>query len=210
MGFYIVSKHKRFIMAPKKTMKSTPAPVAEETPVVDTVVSVDESVVESVVAVETVTETPVVEVEVVGEVDKYTAIVELLLKFSSEMKEAAALVKTLQKEHNKAQKASSKKTKRVSTSNPLKPRTPSGFAKPTKLSDDLCSFLGIPSGSQMARTEVTRVLNEYIKKNSLQDVTDKRTIVPDEKLQSILQLKEGDKLTYFNLQTYIKHHFQKD
>jgi upstream activation factor subunit UAF30 len=198
-------------MAPKKTMKSTSAPVEDSPVALDVVVEVP---VETVESVEPSTESPAVAVEetapVVAEVDKYTAIVELLLKFSSEMKEAATLVKTLQKEHNKAQKASTKKTKRVTVANPLKPRTPSGFAKPTKLSDDLCSFLGIPIGSQMARTEVTRVLNEYIRKNSLQDVVDKRTIIPDEKLQSILLLKEGQKLTYFNLQTYIKHHFIKE
>lgn len=186
-------------MAPKKTTtKAVVAPV--ETPVVEEPVVVETPVVD--VATE---ETPVVEV------DRFVVVLERLQRFATELKDTVTLVKTLQKEFQRVQKASTKKTKKVvSPTASSKPRTPSGFAKPTKLSDDLCSFLGVPSGSQMARTEVTRVINEYIKKNSLQDTTDKRTIVPDSKLLSILKLGEGDKLTYFNLQTYIKHHFHRD
>jgi chromatin remodeling complex protein RSC6 len=155
-------------------------------------------------------ETPVVSDETTVEVDRFVVVLEKLQRFATEIKDTIALVKTLQKDFHKAQKTSSKKTKKTSVTSVTKPRTPSGFAKPTKLSDDLCNFLGVAVGSQMARTEVTRVINDYIKKNSLQDVNDKRTIVPDTKLLSILKLSEGDKLTYFNLQTYIKHHFQKD
>jgi chromatin remodeling complex protein RSC6 len=188
-------------MAPKKTTKAVVAPV--ETPVVAEPVVADAS------------EAPVVDVvaeeTTVVEVDKFVIVLERLQRFATELKDTVTLVKTLQKEFQRVQKSTTKKTKKVaSLSASTKPRTPSGFAKPTKLSDDLCSFLGVPSGSQMARTEVTRVINEYIKKNSLQDVTDKRTIVPDSKLLSILKLGEGDKLTYFNLQTYIKHHFHKE
>ena len=190
-------------MAPRKSAPKKETPPAE-TPVVAEGVS--ETVVDVVEVVETA---PVVESEVV--VDKFVVVLELLQRWATDIKNATTLVKTLQKEHQKAQKASVKKPKKVaSSSTEGKSRTPSGFAKPTKLSDELCGFLGVPAGSQLARTEVTRVLNEYIKKNNLQDASDKRTIVPDEKLSSILKLEGGDKLTYFNLQTYIKHHFQKD
>lgn len=157
-------------------------------------------------ATETVATTPV---ETVPEVDRFVVVLERLQRFATELKDTVALVKTLQKEFQKVQKASAKKTKKASPAVSTKPRTPSGFAKPTKLSDELCAFLGVDAGSQLARTEVTRIINEYIKKNSLQDANDKRTIVPDTKLMSILKLGEGDKLTYFNLQTYIKHHFQR-
>lgn len=189
-------------MAPKRSTKSapvvaeTPAPVVEETtvPVVEETTSV-------VVEAESV---PVVEV------DKFVVVLDRLQRFAAEVKDTILLVKALQKEFQKVQKSSVKKTKKSSPLASNKPRTPSGFAKPTKLSDDLCGFLGVPSGSEMARTEVTRVINEYIKKNSLQDTADKRTIVPDTKLMSILKLGEGEKLTYFNLQTYIKHHFHRE
>ncbi len=190
-------------MAPKRSTKSSPAPVVAETPAPVTEVPTPEPVTVVETAVETET-TPVVEV------DKFVVVLERLQRFATELKDTIALVKTLQKEQQKMQKSSVKKTKKAAPVASNKPRTPSGFAKPTKLSDDLCAFLGVPSGSEMARTEVTRVINEYIKKNSLQDTKDKRTIVPDTKLMSILKLGEGDKLTYFNLQTYIKHHFHRE
>jgi hypothetical protein len=195
-------------MAPKRSTKSAPVVTETPTPVAETPVPVVET---TSVVVET---TPVVDVVVettqTVEVDKFVVVLERLQRFSTELKDTILLVKTLQKEFQKVQKSSVKKTKKSSPVASNKPRTPSGFAKPTKLSDDLCSFLGVPSGSEMARTEVTRVINEYIKKNSLQDTADKRTIVPDTKLMSILKLGEGDKLTYFNLQTYIKHHFHRE
>jgi chromatin remodeling complex protein RSC6 len=162
------------------------------------------------VATETVVATETTTTEVVAEVDRFVVVLERLQRFATELKDTVTLVKTLQKEFQKVQKASAKKTKKSSPAVSTKPRTPSGFAKPTKLSDELCGFLGVDAGSQLARTEVTRIINEYIKKNSLQDASDKRTIVPDTKLMSILKLGEGDKLTYFNLQTYIKHHFHRE
>lgn len=153
---------------------------------------------------------PVVSVEEpVVEVDRFTQVLEKLQGVLNESKELMVLVKVLQKEHAKLQKQSMKKVKKVPVDGAVK-RSPSGFAKPTNLSDELCDFLGIDRGSAMARTIVTKHINEYIKKNKLQDEADKRHIIPDAKLKTILSLKEGDKLTYFNLQTYIKQHFRKD
>jgi len=86
-------------------------------------------------------------------------------------------------------------------------RKPSGFVKPTPISDELAEFIGMPVGSLMSRTEVSRKINSYIKENGLQDQENDRKINPDEKLSNLLGLKEKDKLTYFNLQKYMKHHF---
>ncbi len=144
-----------------------------------------------------------------AEVDRFTLVLGKLQGVLNEAKELMALVKVLQKEHVKLQKQTVKKVKKVPVDGAVK-RSPSGFAKPTNLSDELCDFLGVAHGSAMARTIVTKHINEYIKKNQLQDEADKRHIVPDAKLKKILSLKEGDKLTYFNLQTYIKQHFRKD
>jgi chromatin remodeling complex protein RSC6 len=88
-------------------------------------------------------------------------------------------------------------------------RKPSGFAKPTAVSKELCDFLGKPVGCELARTDVTRLLNKYIKDNNLQDPVDRRTIRPDEKLQALLAIKGDTQLKYFNMQSYIKHHFIK-
>lgn len=143
------------------------------------------------------------------EVDRFTKVLEKLQGILNDAKELMVFVKVLQKEHVKLQKQTVKKIKKVPVDGAVK-RNPSGFAKPTNLSDELCDFLSVEHGSAMARTIVTKHINEYIKKNNLQDEADKRHIVPDVKLKKILSLKEGDKLTYFNLQTYIKQHFRKD
>ena len=88
-------------------------------------------------------------------------------------------------------------------------RAPSGFVKPTRISDELAKFLEKPAGTEMARTDVTKQLNLYIRSNSLQDKENGRKINPDSKLQALLKLKKGDELTYFNLQKFMKHHFVK-
>jgi len=105
------------------------------------------------------------------------------------------------KEIRIAQKASAKKRRKVGN------RAPSGFVKPTPISKELAEFLGKTDGSEMARTEVTREINAYIRNNSLQDKENGRRINPDTKLRSLLKLKKGEELTYFNLQRYMSPHF---
>jgi len=87
---------------------------------------------------------------------------------------------------------------------------PSGFTKPSKISNELAEFLGKPIGTEISRTDVSRLINGYICLNKLQDPQNGRKIIPDAKLRSILTLGENDELTYFNLSRYIKHHFIKE
>ena len=86
-------------------------------------------------------------------------------------------------------------------------RAPSGFCKPTKISKELCEFIGKNEGTEISRVEVSRSLNDYIRKNKLQDIHQGRKIVPDEKLKILLDIKHGEELTYFNLQRYLSKHF---
>jgi chromatin remodeling complex protein RSC6 len=88
-------------------------------------------------------------------------------------------------------------------------RQPSGFVKPTLISKDLAKFLGKENGVEMARTEVSKEINQYIRANSLQDKDNGRIILADAKLKKLLNLNDSDELTYFNLQRYMKHHFIK-
>lgn len=85
-------------------------------------------------------------------------------------------------------------------------RSPSGFTMPSALSKELCTFLKIDVAKQLARVEVTRLINAYIKENNLQDPSDKRKILPNAALAAILSPSDAP-LTYFNLQSRIKHHF---
>lgn len=90
-------------------------------------------------------------------------------------------------------------------------RTPSGFAKPSLISEELCKFLNKPSGTKMARTDVTKEVNSYIKQNSLQNPENKKKIVPDETLRKLLKIQKDDNsLTYFSMQKYLKVHFPKE
>ena len=88
-------------------------------------------------------------------------------------------------------------------------KQPSGFAKPTKISNELCNFLNKPDGTEMARTEVTQQLIKYIKEQNLQNNENKKIIQPDEKLTALLDINSKDtELTYFNLQSFMNKHFK--
>lgn len=82
----------------------------------------------------------------------------------------------------------------------------SKFCTPTKISNELADFLGKERGTEMARTDVSREINKYIKINNLQDSENKRIINPDEKLSTLFKLNNNDELTYFNLQRHISPH----
>jgi len=89
-------------------------------------------------------------------------------------------------------------------------RNPSGFANPTKISSELCAFMKIPNGSQVARTEVTKHIIQYIKDNNLQSKENAKLIAPNNKLKKLLNVKESDDpLSYFNIQRYMNKHFIK-
>ena len=94
-------------------------------------------------------------------------------------------------------------------------RAPSGFVKPTKISDDLATFLGKEPGTLMARTDVTKQITAYIRSNSLQDKANGRLILADDKLKKLLNYDEktitdpSQHLSYFNLQRYLSGHFEK-
>lgn len=96
----------------------------------------------------------------------------------------------------------SKKTEEAGASD--KPKKPNVFENPNPISNALCDFFGRAHGSQMSRAEVTSEIAGYIKRNSLQN---KHEIKPDAKLTALLGLKEGDKLTYFNIQKYLNTHY---
>ena len=122
-------------------------------------------------------------------------------------------VKRLQKRSKKeladAQKRSRGKRSKQAGGADKPKRAPSGFAKPSEISKTLCDFLGKPIGTEMARTEVTKYITQYIKTNNLQNPENKRHIIPDAKLGHLLNVQDNEVVTYFNLQKFMKHHFPK-
>jgi upstream activation factor subunit UAF30 len=128
---------------------------------------------------------------------------QLASQFSSLRTDFRSLEKKWTRELRVAQKTVERRRRKVGN------RAPSGFVKPTLISDELATFLGKTSGTEMARTEVTREINKYIRANALQDKTNGRKIIPDAALASLLKLGSKDELTYFNLQRYMSPHFAK-
>jgi upstream activation factor subunit UAF30 len=170
--------------ASKTPVEETPAPIVETAPPAESA---------------TDSEAPLAE----QSVEFLAKLQQLGVMISTLKTEYRTLEKKWTREVKTAQKVSSKRKRKAGN------RAPSGFVKPTKISDELAKFLEKPVGSEMARTEVTRDINKYIRTHNLQDKENGRKINPDTKLAALLKLKKTDELTYFNLQRYMSPHFAK-
>jgi upstream activation factor subunit UAF30 len=169
--------------------KAAPAPTPAPTPIVEAAPATEEAD------------------ATINVFDQFAGFMAKLQAVSAQMSalrtEFRGLERQVSKDLKAAAKISAKKKRKTGN------RAPSGFVKPTLISNELAGFLGKPEGSEMARTEVTREINSYIREHKLQDKDNGRKIIADKKLTSLLKLKKGDELTYFNLQKYMSPHFAK-
>ena len=212
---------------PKKTVSKTETEIVAPAPVVDVAAPVAATekksrkpkAVKTEAAVESAPVTTPIEAApstdaTPAPADAEASLVEQSNEFVAKLQQLGTLINSLKSEYKAlekkwsrevktAQKQSSKRKRKAGN------RAPSGFVKPTKISDELASFLGKDKGSEMARTDVTREINTYIRAHKLQDSTNGRKINPDKKLAALLKLKTTDELTYFNLQKYMSPHFAK-
>ena len=120
-----------------------------------------------------------------------------------ELKSIQQTLKLLVKEYDRQKKVIAKVQKKRDNAK----KSPSGFAKPCKISDELCKFVDIPLGSEKSRTDITRYINAYVKEKNLNNPENRREFFPDDKLRAILNVKQDEKVTYFILQRLIAHHF---
>lgn len=88
-------------------------------------------------------------------------------------------------------------------------RANNAFLKLRPISDELASFMGLPAKSQASQTQVTKHVSQYVKTHGCFDPSFKRRIVPDAKLSKLLRVKDGQEVTYLNLQSFLKVHFIK-
>jgi chromatin remodeling complex protein RSC6 len=87
----------------------------------------------------------------------------------------------------------------------------SGFLKPVNISPEMAKFTGFDASVKYSRVDVTKFLCDYIKTHGLQNPTDRRQINLDPKLSKLLKYDSGKApLTYFQLQSHLKHHFIND
>ena len=162
---------------------------------------------------------PAVETADVEPSDPAAFINQRLAEFSAKLQQLTSNLatiktdfKTLGKDVSRVMKAAVKASSKKRKSNTE--RKPSGFTKPTRISDEMANFLGVAHGTEMARTAVSKEIHNYVEKHNLKLKDNGRYFKADAKLAKLLNYhyKGDDKkqmLGYFNLQKYMKHHFQK-
>ena len=223
----VVSETTEVAKTPKVSKKTAPAAAASATPVVATTPAAAATPAPKKKAAKTVS--PVTATPVVAAADALASAESALVAattapvasateytdFMSKLQQVSTLLSSLRCDFRSLEKKSSRDLKLANKANARRARkqkgnrSPSGFVKPTLISSELATFLGKEAGTQMARTEVTREINTYIRAHSLQDKENGRKINADEKLSSLLKLVAGEELTYFNLQRYMSPHFIK-
>ena len=183
------------------TTVETPVKTGKK-PVVTKVPVIKAADVVKAVPVEDVVKSEVVQ-PVTPQENALQSIIEKVNTFVVMGKELQGQLKVLSKDWEKQQKIIDKvQKKRQNAKN-----SPSGFAKPNKLSDEVCDFIGEPHGTEKSRTDITRFINAYIKEHSLNKPENKRFILPDDKLRKILNVDAKEEINYFILQKLISHHF---
>ena len=187
--------------APKKQAAAAKLPlvVAATTPVVPVIPPVP---LLSVPGVKTEGDVVGVEASQVKD-NAVSVIIEKVNTLFTNFKEVQNLLKVLSKDYEKQQKIIEKAQKKRQNAK----NSPSGFAKPNKISDELCDFIGVPHGTEKSRTDITRFINSYVKEHNLNKPENKRFILPDEKLKKILNVGDKEDINYFILQKLISHHF---
>jgi chromatin remodeling complex protein RSC6 len=88
-------------------------------------------------------------------------------------------------------------------------RANNAFLKLRPITDELSTFMGLPAKSQRSQTDVTKFVSTYVKTHNCFDPNFKRRIIPDAKLAKLLRVKDGQEVTYLNLQSFLKVHFIK-
>ena len=200
-----VTKNKKGSRSSKKTkqpavVEEPSAVEVEETPAV---VEVEET---PAVVVEENEKEEIVETDINLLGKNLLNLTSTLTELLKQVKSVQNDMKVIQKQYNKVSKEHEKMLKKKRNS---KNNKPSGFAIPSSLSDEMLDFLGLEKGIKVPRNEVLKLINKYIVENELRQEEDKRNILPDKKLKKLLNVKKNDKVTYFNLQSYLKPHFIK-
>jgi chromatin remodeling complex protein RSC6 len=136
--------------------------------------------------------------------EQFNNIINTLNTFKIQTTNLQQTIKQLEKSVKKQQKD----LKKTAVKNKNKGnRQPSGFAKPCKVTKELCEFMNKSEGTEIARTEVTKTLIQYVKDNNLVNISNKKIIFPDNKLKALLGIEDGQELTYFSIQKYMNKHF---
>ena len=189
---------------PRKTKTAAPVVLPSEVPVTPAVAP----------SAPVVAPAPVTDAAPAAAVVDIVTLSSKLVDFSSKIQQVAALLTSMKSDYKTLEKTVARELKQATKTGGKKRRSsgnkqPSGFVKPTKISDELIKFLGKEPNTEMSRVEVSKEINEYINAHKLKDEKCGRQINPDDKLSKLLKIQENEILTFFNLQRYLKIHFIK-
>jgi len=124
----------------------------------------------------------------------------------SEIKEMFSVLEKKAKKLSHAVEMAIKKEKKPEK----KERKPCGFAVSSKVTPEMCEFMGRKEGDLISRIEITQYLNKYIKEKDLENPENRQNIIPDESLWKILgEEARNEKITHFTIQKYLNKHFVK-
>lgn len=186
---------------------STPAPVAA--PADKATKKSKPSVAPAVPVAAPVTATPVT-TEAPAEVRTVEQEIATLIASHQKIRdEAVSSIKTLQRLQKRVAKEVKeagkrrRRSKKEGDDGAPKEKRPTIFTTPVTLKDELCSFLGKSKGSQMTPADVTRAFSAYVDSHKLKDAEKGHTIHPDAAMRKVLGVKEGETLTYRNIQSYL-------
>jgi len=133
----------------------------------------------------------------------------LIAVFQQQRDQAVAAIKTLQRLQKRVAKdvkeagRRRRRGKKETEDGVPKEKRPTIFTTPVTLKDQLCAFLNKPKGSQMTPSDVTRAFSAYVDSKKLKDAEKGHTIHPDEPMRKVLGVKDGENLTYRNIQSYL-------
>ena len=111
--------------------------------------------------------------------------------------------KTTKKSATKSKKAAPKKAKKAAKKSGVKRKPNAAFMKPMTPTAALAAVIG---SSPMPRTEVTKKLWAYIKRNGLQDSKNRRNINADDKLQDVFGGKK--QVSMFEMTKLVSRHLK--
>lgn len=149
------------------------------------------------------------EVVVEAEVRSVEQEINDLVKVHQQLRDqAVAAIKNLQKLQKRVAKEikeAGRRRRRVKKEEDgqVKEKRPTIFTTPVTLKDELCVFLGKSKGTQMTPADVTRAFSAYVDQHKLKDANKGHTIHPDAAMRKVLGIKEGEQVSYRNVQTHL-------
>lgn len=84
-------------------------------------------------------------------------------------------------------------------------KRPTIFKTPVTLKKELCSFLGQTDGTKMTPADVTKAFSAYVEAHKLKNAEKGQghTIHPDAAMRKLFGLKEGETVSYRNVQAHL-------